>query len=128
MIDLAGLSAEWVALKDNERLATELRRKVEDKLLSLIGFPESMEGTQNINHDTYFIKIVGRHTHKVDSDKLQDIAAVNGLTDQLTSLFRWKSEINSKAWNEAPKSVTDILSDAITTTPSRPSFSITLKE
>ena len=61
---------------------------------------------------------------KVDVDLLQEIAAEHGLEDHLGSLFRWKPELNVKAWQQADDSITLPLSGAITTKPGRPSFSI----
>ena len=65
---------------------------------------------------------------KVDIEKLQEIAADHDLTEHLSSLFRWKAEINSNKWKEAADSITQPLLGAITTTPGRPSFSITTKD
>ena len=61
---------------------------------------------------------------KVDSDKLQELAAENGLTEHLSTLFRWKPDIDAKAWKAADESITRPLMGAITTTPSRASFVI----
>jgi hypothetical protein len=101
---------------------------IEDRMLSLIGLPEAFEGTESAAAPGYKIKLVGRLNHKIDSDKLQEIAAENGLTDHLSSLFRWKPEINVRSWKAADESVTNALLDAITTTPGRPSFAITSGE
>jgi len=57
-----------------------------------------------------------------------DIAAANGLTEHLHDLFRWKAEINSAVWKAANEAITKPLMAAITTTPGRPSFTITIKE
>lgn len=126
--DLAGLSAAWIAAKDAEKTAQDERRMIEDRMLSLIGLPEAFEGTENAAASGYKIKLVGRLNHKIDSDKLQEIAAENGLTDHLSSLFRWKPEINARSWKSADDSITRPLLDAITTTPGRPSFSIENQE
>lgn len=127
-MDISSLSKEWLELKEAEKLATESRRKIEDKLLSLIGIPETFDSTENINHDTYILKIVGRMNRKVDTDKLQELAALNGLTEHLSSLFRWKAEINTAIWKASAESLTRPLLEAITTSPGRPSFSIIVKE
>lgn len=126
--DLAGLSAAWMAAKDAEKTAQDQRRIIEDRMLSLIGLPEAFDGTENAAAPGFKIKLVGRLNHKIDSDKLQEIAAENGLTDHLSSLFRWKPEINVRSWKAADESITNALLDAITTTPGRPSFSIEHQE
>jgi hypothetical protein len=127
-MNLADLSAAWMAAKDAEKTAQDERRVIEDRMLSLIGLPEAFEGTESAEAGGYKIKLVGRLNHKIDSDKLQEIAAENGLTDHLSSLFRWKPEINVRSWKAADESVTNALLDAITTTPGRPSFAITSGE
>jgi hypothetical protein len=129
MTTLSDLSKLWLDLKEAERVATERRRDVEDKLMSLIGIPVTMEGTENVNlDDGYSIKIVGRMNRKVDTEQLQDIAATHGLTEHLHDLFRWKAEINSAVWKATNEAITKPLMLAITTTPGRPSFNISIKE
>lgn len=121
---LSDLSAQWIAAKEAEKSAQEERRLIEDRMLSLIGLPEAFEGTENAEAGEYKIKLVGRLNHKIDADRLQEIAAEHGLTDHLGSLFRWKPEINARVWKAADESITNTLLEAITTTPGRPSFSI----
>ena len=84
-----------------------------------------MEGTETANTGEYKIKIVGRMNRKVDADKLHELAIENGLEAHLQNLFRWKPEINAKAWAAADEAITKPLLDAITTTPGRASFAIT---
>ena len=126
---LDSLASRWMDSKEAERKATEHRRELEDAMLSLIGISEAMEGTENAEAPGgYRIKVTGRMNRKVDGDKLQEIAIENGLQDHLGSLFRWKPEINKKAWDAASSGLTRPLMDAITTTPGRPSFSITKED
>lgn len=123
---MENLSQNWLDAKQAEKVATERRRELEDKLLSLIGVAENMEGTENVETDGgYKIKITGRMIHKVDADRIQDIAAEEGLTEHLSSLFRWKPELNMAAWKNADKAITDPLLGGITTKPGRASFQIT---
>jgi hypothetical protein len=75
----------------------------------------------------YEIKVSGRLDRKVNADKLQTLAGEAGLTEHLSSLFRWKPEINQAAWKSAHESITGPLLEAITTTSSRASFTITRK-
>lgn len=119
------LCERWLAAKQAETEAIEARRLAEDRLLSLLGIPESLDGTENAEAPGYKIKVVGRMTKKVDADKLQEIAAEHGLEDHLQNLFRWKAEINKKAWESADGVITGPLSDAITTKPGRASVTIT---
>lgn len=119
------LFQDWIAAKADEAAATKRRRDIEDKLVKQFKIPEGHEGTTNLEADSFKIKIEGRINRKVNSDKLQELAAEHGLTDHLASLFRWKPEINMTVWKAADASITTPLLDAITATPGRPSFTIT---
>lgn len=122
---LDDLSDAWLRAKEIERVAIEERRKIEDRLLSLIGVPETLDGTETAHTGAHKIKIVGRMNRKIDADKLHELAIENGLEAHLQNLFRWKPEINMKAWSAADEAITKPLLDAITTTPGRASFTIT---
>ena len=125
-MDLETCSQQWLDAKQAEREAVELRRDMENRLLSLIGIAENMEGTETVETDTgYKLKIVGRINRKVDGDRVQEIAAEEGLTEHLASLFRWKPEVNMSAWKNADAKITGPLLGGITTTPGRASFTIT---
>ena len=118
------LAAQWLEAKEAERKATERRRDFEDAMRELANFSEQTEGTENIKTPGYAIKIVGRIDRKVDADKVQELAAEHGLTDHLSTLFRWKPEINMAIWKATDESITKALSGAITAKPGRPSFTI----
>jgi hypothetical protein len=119
------LLAEWRVMKDREAVAVERRRAIEDRLIEIIGLAENFEGTKNRIVGDFKAKITGRIDRKVNSELLQEIASENGLTEHLSSLFRWKPEINAAAWKNAAESITGPLSGAITSKPGRPSFAIT---
>jgi len=119
------LYQQWIDAKEAEKAAIDLRRTLEDELVMELGIAKTLDGTQNIEADGYKIKVVGRLDRKVNSDKLQDLAAEHGLTQHLSSLFRWKPEVNASAWKSADPLITAPLQDAITTTNGRPSFTIT---
>ena len=68
------------------------------------------------------MKIQTRLTRKVDSDLAQEIAHEYGLTEYLHTLFRWKPEIDIKAWKAVDDKVKSILAPAITVSANRPSF------
>jgi hypothetical protein len=123
MID--DLAQNWLDAKEAEAVAVARRRELEDKLTSLIGVAENMEGTENVKTDSgYKIKITGRVNRKVDGKRIQEIAAEEGLVEHLSSLFRWKPEINMTVWKSADKSITEPLLGGITTQPGRASFTI----
>jgi hypothetical protein len=118
------LAAQWLEAKEAERKATERRRDFEDAMRALANFSDQTEGTENIKTPGYAIKIVGRIDRKVDADKVQELAAEHGLTDHLSTLFRWKPEINMAIWKAADEAITKPLATAITAKPGRPSFTI----
>lgn len=111
-----------------ERIIAE-RRKVEDRILESLGLSAAFEGAQTfVIGDDLSVKLTGRMNRKVDSDRLQELAAESGLSEHLTSLFRWKPELNLAAWKNADPTITTPLAGAITTTPGRPSVAIVRKE
>jgi len=119
------LYQQWLNAKQIEAAAVKARRDIEDQLVKQFSIPENLEGTKNLEAESFKIKIEGRINRKVNADKLQELAAEHGLTEHLSSLFRWKPEINMTLWKAADASITTPLLDAITATPGRPSFTIT---
>jgi len=128
MTNLSDLARQWLKAKTAEGAATTARRALEDQMRSLIGVADNLEGVEKATPDGFEIKVTGRITRKIDADKLQELAAEAGLSDHLSSLFRWKPEINQSVWKATDKAITTPLAPAITAEPGRPSFSITAKE
>ena len=125
MNELDTLAAAWSAAKTAEGEAVEARRAIEDRLVALLAIPEGKEGTTNAaTEQGHTIKIVGRLNRKINTDKLQELATEHGLSEHLSSLFRWSADINAAAWKAAAQTITAPLLGAITTTAGRPSFSI----
>jgi len=122
------LYEDWIKAKADEAEATKRRRGIEDLLVKAFEIPENLEGTKNLEAESFKIKIEGRINRKVNADKLQELAAEHGLTEHLSSLFRWKPELNMAVWKAADAAITTPLLDAITATAGRPSFTITIKE
>ena len=123
--DISQLALEWQRAKENETDCIQERREVEDELTRLLEVNSAHEGTVNFELDGYEIKIVSRLNRKIDPDLLQEIAAEHDLSAHLSSLFRWKPELDMKSWKSADKEITNKLLAAITTTAGRPSYSIT---
>lgn len=119
------LYQRWVEAKKMEALAVAERRQLEDQMSEAFALPKDLDGTTSKEIDGYKIKIEGRINKKIDADKLQMLAAEAGISEHLSSLFRWKPEINVKVWNAAADAVTGPLLGAITSTPGRPTFTIT---
>jgi len=124
--ELDELARQWSDAKQDEAIAVAKRRTIEDRLVELLEIPETKEGTtSSTTEQGYAIKVVGRLNRKIDTDRLQELAAEHGLSEHLSSLFRWSADVNAAAWKAAAQSITAPLLGAITTTPGRPSFSIT---
>ena len=119
------LYQQWLDAKKTEATAVAERRQLEDQMAVEFAIPKDLDGTLKREVDGYVIKMEGRINKKIDADKLQMLAAEAGLSEHLSSLFRWKPEINAKAWGSASDAVTQPLLGAITSTPGRPTFTIT---
>jgi len=126
MIEL--LCEQWLNAKAKETEAVENRRRIEDELKAAMALADDAEGTFTRKDGGFVIKATARLTRKVDSEQLQALAAEHGLTEHLSSLFRWKPELSMKEWKAAAPEITGPLSGAITTTAGRPSFTIAKEE
>ena len=113
------LLAQWVEAKAAEERAKLKRRDAEDQLNKLIDTSK----TQEIGR--YKVNVSVRINQSINADLLQEIAKEHGLSDMLSTLFRWKPEVNANEWKKADAKITAPLSRAITATPGRPSFTIT---
>jgi hypothetical protein len=119
------LYQRWIDAKKLEVAAVAERRELEDLISKELAVPKDLDSTLHCEAEGYKIKLEGRINKKIDADKLQMLAAEAGLSEHLSSLFRWKPEINAKVWNAAAEVVTGPLLGAITSTPGRPTFTIT---
>lgn len=127
--DLPFLAAQWLDAKAEESAAQERRRQIEDQMAEALRINPATEGQQTTEATDYKIKVTCRMTRKVDGDLLQELSLENGIEQaHLSTLFRWKPELNMKEWKAAAPDLTSALSGAITTTAGRPSFSIETKE
>lgn len=122
------LSEAWIAAKEVESAAIEKRREIEDQLSQQFGIPEEWEGSKTLHDDGVKILVKRTMSKNIDGDTLQAVAVMNGLTEYLPVLFRWKPEINKSQWQDADEGVTRILSEAITTKPGRVSYKIEREE
>lgn len=125
-IDL--LAQEWQHLKAKEAEYRDRRQECEQQIAMLSGVDENHEGTKNADTGIYKVRIYGKMNTRIDGDKLQQVAADNGITDSLRSLFRWKPSINKAEWDKADDSIKRPLLEAMTTKPGRKSVTIETKE
>lgn len=118
------LAEAWLAAKAAEHEAIENRRQIEDMLNLALGYHEADEGTKTEEAGAFKIKMTCRLNKTINGDLLQEIASRAGITEQLSTLFRWKPEINAAAWKTAPTEIKNRLAPAITVKAGRPSYSI----
>ena len=114
----------WTQYKNQELDAIKNRREIEDQMSKILEINPANEGTVVLDADEYTVKVQTRLARKVDTDLLQEVAAEHGLSNHLTDLFRWKADLDMKAWKAASPEITSVLAQAVTTTSGRPSFSI----
>ena len=128
-ITLDELAERWINYKEAEKTAVECRREIEDEIARKVSFPETFEGTENVVQvgSPFAIKIEGRVNRTVNADKLLMIAHETGNEEHLSTVFRWKPEINMTVWKATDESITKPFAAAITAKPGRPSFTITRK-
>jgi hypothetical protein len=126
--NLREIAQYWLIAKQEEAAAIANRRILEDAMSEMLEINAANEGTFNFEDNEYKVKIMTRMTRKVDADKLQEIAAEHDLNKELSTLFRWKADLDMKNWKSAPIEVVNVLSQAVTTTAGRPSYSITKEE
>lgn len=122
------IAKQWIVAKQAEAEATDHRRHLEDMMISALNLAEDFTGTQTHTTGSVVVRVSGRINQTVDGDKLQEIAMEHGVSDHLATLFRWKPEVNAKAWKACDDSITRPLLLAVTSKPGRPTFSIQLKE
>lgn len=122
------IAAEWAAEKEVERMAVENRRRLEDEMVQVLALVPDLDSTVSKDIDGFVVKITGRIDRKVDADKIQELAAQHGLESHLSTICRWKPELNLTVWKATDQAITKLLAPAITAKPGRPSFSITNKE
>jgi hypothetical protein len=120
MLSEGSLEHAWLCAKGDEEEARARRLEIEEALLAKHQVDANRDGTVEIVEG---LKITCRITRKVDADRLQEIAAENGLSEHLSTLFRWKPDIDARAWKAAHRDITSVLEQAIESRPSKPSFS-----
>ena len=121
---LETMLAEWRIAKQLEQEATRRRRGIEDGIKALINFDESREGNVVLPFEGGQVTITARLDRKVDGTLARQLAAKHHLEDWLDQLFRWKPELELRAWRKAPEHVTQAFAPAITTKPGRATFAL----
>ena len=122
------LYTDWLDAKAREAEAIAHRRALEDAIVKELGSPDFGEKVHTYESGNFVLKVTGRIDREVDSEALQEIAREHGLTEHLSSLFRWQPSLNMLAWKAASPKITAPLLDAITAKSGRPSFKIEVKK
>lgn len=122
------LYQQWMEVKAAETEMTARRRAIEDEMAKSLQITEDWEGSYTMKDGGFKINVKRAFTRKVDGKKLSAIADEFGLQGYLPTLFRWKPEIDMKAWKDTETFITDKLAQAVTTTPGRVSFKIEEEE
>jgi len=125
---LYNLLVEWRVAKQLEQEATHRRREIEDQIKAFIGFDENREGNVALPFDGGRVVVTARLDRKVDGTLVRQLARTHNLDEYLHELFRWKAELELRAWRKAPESVTQVFAPAITTKPGRATFSLELEK
>ena len=107
------LTAEWLALKHEEKLLQARRRAVEDELLTHIAAVK--EGTVNLNDR---IKVQFKLTRRVDSDALDKIW--DELPDNIQAAFSWEAKPVAKELRKVQNNLW--LDGIVTEIAGRPTF------
>ena len=121
---LERLLIEWRVAKQLEQEAVHRRRAIEDEIKAAIGFDEGREGSETLPFHGGRVTITARLDRKVDAQLARQLAAENHLEDWLDRIFRWKPELEVRAWRKAPEHITQVFAPAITTKPGRATFSL----
>lgn len=114
------LEEEWLQAKTEEDAAKERRQEIEVRLLEAHKVDTSKDGAVEISPG---LKVTCRVNRKIDDERLQEIAAESGLSEHLSTLFRWKPSIDARAWKAAHRDITSVLEAAIESKPAKPTFS-----
>ena len=124
--ELRELCVGWIEAKRAETEAAIKLKEVEDKLIALLNVDLSVDGTTRVIDADVRINVTSRPSRTVDDTKLIVLAEEHDLKEHLSTLFRWKPEVNLTAWRGADNKITESLNDAITLTSTRPAFAITV--
>ena len=125
---LERLLIEWRVAKQLEQEAVLRRRSIEDEIKAVIGFNEGREGSETLPFHGGRVTITARLDRKVEGTLARQLARAHNLDEYLHELFRWKAELELRAWKKAPEHVTQVFAPAITTKPGRATFSLELEE
>ena len=128
MPDLAIIVTRLADAKEAEARAKAAREAIERELAVAIGVPETWTGSTTSEICGFKVTCTRRDNVRIDADAVHGIAAESSALDQFSKqIFRWKPEIDKKAWDAAPDDVIKAFSAAVTRTPGKISFALKTK-
>lgn len=128
MPDLAIIVTRLADAKEVEARAKAAREAIERELAAAIGVPETWTGSTTSEICGFKVTCTRRDNVRIDADAVRGIAAESSALDQFSKqIFRWKPEIDKKAWDAAPDDVIKAFSAAVTRTPGKISFALKTK-
>ena len=128
MADIAVLVTKLADAKEAEARAKAAREAIERELAATIGVPETWTGSTTSEICGFKVTCTRRDNVRIDADAVRGIAAESSALDQFSKqIFRWKPEIDKKAWDAAPDDVIKAFSAAVTRTPGKISFALKTK-
>ena len=128
MPDLAIIVTKLADAKAAEERAKAARLRIEEELAAAIGVPETWTGSTTSEICGYKVTCTRRDNIKIDADAVRGIALESAALDGYSKqVFRWKPEIDKKAWDAAPDEVIKAFSAAVTRTPGKISFALKTK-
>ena len=128
MPDLAIIVTRLADAKEAEARAKAAREAIECELAAAIGVPETWTGSTTSEICGFKVTCTRRDNVRIDADAVRGIAAESSALDQFSKqIFRWKPEIDKKAWDAAPDDVIKAFSAAVTRTPGKISFALKTK-
>lgn len=128
MADIAVIVTKLADAKEAEVRAKAAREAIERELAAAIGVPETWTGSTTSEICGFKVTCTRRDNVRIDADAVRGIAAESSALDQFSKqIFRWKPEIDKKAWDAAPDDVIKAFSAAVTRTPGKISFALKTK-
>lgn len=118
---LEELTFQWKSAKNAEQVANMLRLQIEQKVLELCGSELKDKGTNNLKTG---LKVVTGYTEKWDNDALRDIR--NMWCSNYSFPFREEfkpTRASLEFIEENDKAAFEEIQEALTVSPSKPSFS-----
>jgi hypothetical protein len=108
---MSDLCAAWLDCKKQEKFFSDKRKGIEDELTK----------NQTKEANGYKIKVQITNSMKVDKEKVVTILKENDIPEYV---FRWKPEVSKIDYDRLTDDQKLVIAPAITTTPSRPSYTI----